>query len=122
MADYITTRQYADMHGIPLETVRNRTKHNQIPFIKVGNSIMIKRDEPWLERKKTGRIPNAVKEAAVDSRQSKVKIKITRAYHVAVVDSSGKEIKSDFTFLTKADAEAIGKRMKKEIEDNNGNR
>lgn len=122
MADYITTREYADLHGLPLETVRGRVKRNQIPFIKVGDSIMIDRNMPWEERKKTGRPTKEAIQSKVDSHKPKYRIEITRAYHVAVVDSSGKELASDFTFLSKAEAEAIGKRMKKEVEDNNGNR
>ena len=114
--DYITTREYADLHGLPLETVRNRTKHNQIPFIKVGDSIMIDRNTPWLERKKTGRPSNESKKAAKSKVDSKYKIEIKRAYYVAVVDSSGKEITSDFTFLSKAEAEKLGSKMKREIE------
>ena len=116
MSDYITTREYADLHGLPLETVRGRVKRNQIPFIKVGDSIMIDRNTPWEERKKTGRIPNAAKAAAVNSPKQKYHIEITKAYYVAVCDNSGKEVTSDFTFLSKAEAEAIGRKMKKEIE------
>ena len=47
---------------------------------------------------------------------SKLKIKITRAYYVAVEDASGKELVSDFTFLTKDEAKKIGERMKQEVE------
>ena len=43
-------------------------------------------------------------------------VEITRAYYIAVCDKSGKELVSDFTFLSKAEAEAIGKRMKSEVE------
>ena len=32
MADYITTREYADLHGLPIETVRTWTKQKKIPF------------------------------------------------------------------------------------------
>ena len=116
MPDYITTREYADLHNLPLETVRGRVKRNQIPYIKVGDSIMIDRNTVWEERKKTGRIPNAAKQAAEKSRKSKLKVKIVKAYYVAVEDSSGKEIASDFTFLTKDEAKKIGERMKKEVE------
>lgn len=113
MANYITTREYADLHGLKIETVRGRVKRNQIPFIKVGDSIMIDRSTPWDERKKTGRIPNAAK-SVVENR--KLKVVIQRAYYVAVVDNSGKEITSDFTFLSKAEAEKLGAKMKREIE------
>jgi len=116
MPDYITTREYADLHNLPLETVRGRVKRNQIPYIKVGDSIMIDRNTVWEERKKTGRIPNAVKQAAEKSRKSKLKVTIQKAYYVAVEDSTGKEIKSDFTFLSKDEAQKIGEKMKQEIE------
>lgn len=46
----------------------------------------------------------------------KYHVEITRAYHIAVVDKSGKEVTSDFTFLSKAEAQKIGERMKKEVE------
>lgn len=111
--DYITTRQYADLHGLPIETVRTRVKQNKIPFIKVGNSIMIDRKTPW-EARQAGRPCKDSQQPKVDNR--KLKVRITRAYYVTVEDSTGKEVASDFTFLTKADAEAIGKRMKKEVE------
>ena len=51
----------------------------------------------------------------VDSKM--LHVEITRAYYIAVCDNSGKELVSDFTFLSKAEAEVIGKRMKKEVED-----
>lgn len=111
--DYITTREYADLHGLPIETVRTRVKQNKIPFIKVGDSIMIDRKTPW-ETRQVGRPRKDAQQPKVDSR--KLKVRITRAYYVTVEDSTGKEVASDFTFLTKADAEAIGKRMKLEIE------
>ena len=117
MADYITTRQYADLHGLPIETVRTWTKQKKIPFIKVGDSIMIDRSEPIpAKRKKRSRveIETAKAVAEVDSRI--LHVEITHAYYVAVVDKSGKEITSDFTFLSKAEAEKLGAKMKKEIE------
>ena len=73
--DYITTREYADLHGLPLETVRTRVKQNKIPFIKVGNSIMIDRNTPW-EARQAGR-PKKDAAPKVDSR--KLKVRITRA-------------------------------------------
>ena len=115
--DYITTREYADMHELPIETVRTRVKQNKIPFIKVGDSIMIDRNTPW-ETRRAGRPRKEAQQSKVESR--KLKVRITRAYYIAVEDSSGKEITSDFTFLTKAEAEAIGKRMKSEVEGENG--
>ena len=115
MADYITTREYADLNGIPLETVRTWTKCKKIPFIKVGDSIMIDRSTPIPAKRKPGRKSNAEK-SKVGSRKSKLKVTITRAYYVAVEDSSGKEIVSDFTFCTKEDARQLGERMKREVE------
>ena len=117
MADYITTRQYADLHGLPIETVRTWTKQKKIPFIKVGDSIMIDRSEPIpAKRKKRSRveIETAKAVAEVDSRI--LHVEITHAYYVAVCDNSGKEITSDFTFLSKAEAEKLGAKMKREIE------
>ena len=117
MADYITTRQYADLHGLPIETVRTWTKQKKIPFIKVGDSIMIDRNEPIpAKRKKRSRveIETAKAVAEVDSRI--LHVEITHAYYVAVVDNSGKEITSDFTFLSKAEAEKLGAKMKREVE------
>ena len=51
MAEYITTREYADLHGIPLETVRAWCKRGNIPFVKVGKSVMIDRSTPKPTRK-----------------------------------------------------------------------
>ena len=121
MPDYITTREYADLHGIPLEKVRSWTKFKRIPFIKVGNSIMIERSTPIpTKMKKRTNAEIAAAKSKAESR--KLKITITRAYYVAVEDRTGKELVSDFTFLTKAEAQKIGERMKKEVEGNNGNR
>ena len=117
MPDYITTRQYADLHGLPIETVRTRVKQKQIPFIKVGNSIMIDRSTPWEYRKEGRPSKDSIQQqSAAASRKSKLKVKITRAYYVAVEDASGKELVSDFTFLTRDEAKKIGEKMKKEIE------
>ena len=117
MSDLITMREYAALNNIKLETVKTRVKQNQLPVVRFGKSVMIDKNTPWEVRKKTGRIPNAVKEQPkVGSRKSKLKVKIVKAYYVAVEDSSGKEITSDFTFLTKAEAVKIGEKMKKEME------
>lgn len=115
MSDLISMKEYATLHGLPLETVKTRVKQNQLPVVRFGKSVMIDRNTPWEERKKTGRIPNA-KKSEVGSQKSKLRIKITRAYYVAVVDNSGKEVVSDFTFLSKAEAEKLGARMKAEVE------
>ena len=117
MADYITTRQYADLHGLPIETVRTWTKQKKIPFIKVGDSIMIDRSEPIpVKRKKRSRVENETAKAVAEVDSRILHVEITHAYYVAVVDNSGKEITSDFTFLSKAEAEKLGAKMKKEIE------
>lgn len=116
MNDLISMKEYAALHGLPVETVKTRVKHNQLPVVRFGKSVMIDKSTPWEERKKTGRISNADKMKKLESRKSKVKIQITRAYYVAVVDNSGKEITSDFTFLSKAEAEKLGAKMKREIE------
>lgn len=115
MADYITTKEYAELNGISYEAVKTRIRYNLIPYIKVGRSNMINKNTPWVEIKKSGRPPKNAK-SKVESRKSKLKIRITRAYYISVEDSSGKEITSDFTFLSKAEAEKLGAKMKREIE------
>jgi len=115
MSDLISMKEYAALHGLSIETVKTRVKQNQIPVVRFGKSVMIDRNTPWEERKKTGRIPNA-KKSEVGSQKSKLRIKITRAYYVAIEDASGKEITSDFTFLTRKEAQKIGERMKAEVE------
>ena len=120
MSDLITIREYAALHGLNIETVKTRVKHNQLPVIRFGKSVMIDKNTPWAERKKTGRIPKAEKVRAEVERRlygNDLKVKITPAYYITVEDNSGKELASDFTFLTKAEAVKIGERMKKEVED-----
>lgn len=117
MADYITTREYADMHELPLETVRTWTKQKKIPFIKVGASIMIDRSTPIpAKMKKRSRAEIETAKALSQADGKILRVEIQRAYYVAVVDNSGKEITSDFTFLSKAEAEKLGAKMKKEVE------
>ena len=116
MPDYITTREYADMHGLPLETVRTWTKNGKLAHIKIGDSIMIDRSTPTPEKRKPGRKSKGELKEIEEIRSKTYKIKITRAYYVAVEDASGKELVSDFTFLTKDEAKKIGERMKKEVE------
>ena len=117
MADYITTRQYADLHGLPIETVRTWTKCKKIPFIKVGDSIMIDRSEPIpAKRKKRSRVEIETAKAVAEVDRKILHVEITHAYYVAVCDNSGKEVVSDFTFLSKAEAEKLGAKMKREIE------
>lgn len=113
MADYITPKEYAELNGISYEAVKTRIRYNLIPYIKVGRSNMVDRNTPWVEMKR-----GKQKGAKVDSGKPKYKVEITRAYYVAVVDSKGKEITSDFTFLSKAEAEKLGAKMKKKVEGN----
>ena len=118
MADYITTREYADMHELPLETVRTWTKQKKIPFIKVGASIMIDRSTPIpAKMKKRSRAEIETAKALSQADGKILRVEIQRAYYVAVVDNSGKEITSDFTFLSKAEAEKLGAKMKREAEE-----
>ena len=49
IGDYLTTSEFAKLHGVPLQTVRTRVKKGQIPHIKSGNRIYIKVDTPWEE-------------------------------------------------------------------------
>lgn len=46
--DYITTREYANLNGLSIETVRARCKRGTMPFIKIGGSIMIDKNYPWV--------------------------------------------------------------------------
>ena len=118
MTDYITTKEYAELHGLNIETVKARIKRKQLPVVRFGSAVMIDRNEPWLvrpkARKSKAEFERAKAIAEVDSRILHVEIK--HAYYVAVCDKSGKELCSDFTFLTKAEAEKLGVRMKKEVE------
>jgi len=114
MADYITTKEYAALHNLNIETVKARIKRKQLPHIKFGSAVMIDRNTPWEERSKARKPKADVEIAKANSRI--LHVEIQRAYYVAVVDNSGKEITSDFTFLSKADAERIGAKMKAEVE------
>ena len=114
MADYITTKEYAALHNLNIETVKARIKRKQLPHIKFGSAVMIDRNTPWEERSKARKPKVDVEMAKANSRI--LHVEIQRAYYVAVVDNSGKEVTSDFTFLTKAEAEKLGAKMKKEVE------
>lgn len=123
MADFITTRQYADLHGLPIETVRTWTKKGKIPFIKVGDSIMIEKDTPIPAKRKPGVKTEAEKDLAEFNRMFKSKkltVKIVPAFYVSVEDGTGKEVASDFTFCGKEDAKKLGEKLKREVEANNG--
>ena len=114
MADYITTKEYAALHNLNIETVKARIKRKQLPHIKFGSAVMIDRNTPREERPKARKPKADVEIAKANSRI--LHVEIQRAYYVAVVDNSGKEITSDFTFLSKAEAEKLGAKMKREIE------
>lgn len=114
MSDYITTKEYAALHNLNIETVKARIKRKQLPHIKFGSAVMIDRNTPWEERPKARKPKADVEMAKANSRI--LHVEIQRAYYVAVVDNSGKEITSDFTFLSKAEAEKLGAKMKREIE------
>lgn len=114
MADYITTKEYAALHNLNIETVKARIKRKQLPHIKFGSAVMIDKNTPWEERPKARKPKADVEIAKANSRI--LHVEIQRAYYVAVVDNSGKEVVSDFTFLSKAEAEKLGAKMKREIE------
>lgn len=115
MSNYITLKEYAEAIGVPFRTVQTRARQKQIPTIKVGNSVMIEKSTPW-EARKVGRLTNEEQAKKVKNDKQKHKVVIHRAYYVAVVDNSGKEITSDFTFLNKQEAEALGRKLKAEVE------
>lgn len=115
MSNYITLKEYAEAVGVPFRTVQTRARQKQIPTIKVGNSVMIEKSTPW-EARKVGRLTNEEQAAKPKNDKQKHKVVVQKVYYVAVVDNSGKEVTSDFTFLSKAEAEKLGAKMKREIE------
>lgn len=118
MADYITTRQYAELHGIPFETVRTWTKNGKLPTIKIGGSVMIEASAPIPAKRKPGVKTVEEKELAEVSklREKRYSVKITHAFYVSVEDGTGKEVASDFTFCGKEDAKRLGEKLKAEVE------
>ena len=114
MPDYVNAREYAELHGLNVETVKARIKRNQIPVVRFGSAVMIDKNYEWQPRSKARKPKIEVERAKAEGRVLHIEIK--HAYYVAVVDNSGKELASDFTFMNKADAEKIGARMKKEVE------
>lgn len=50
--DYITLTEYAKIHGVRSDTVRQKILAGRIPAQKVGSIWLIKRDEPWLDLRK----------------------------------------------------------------------
>ena len=113
MNDLITLKEYAEFVGAPFRTVQTRARQGQIPTVKIGSSVKIEKSTPWLDRSANIRKAKEDRKVAANP---KYKIEITRAYYVAVCDNSGKEVVSDFTFLSKAEAEKLGAKMKKEVE------
>ena len=75
--------------------------------------IMIDRDTPFPAKLKK-RTKEEIAIAEIKSRT--LKVNIERCYHVTIIDGNGKEVVSDFTFGSKIDAEKLGEKMKKEIE------
>lgn len=115
MNELITLKEYAELNCVPFRTVQTRARQGQIPTIKIGNSVMIEKSTPWLTRK-VGKPTNAERAEKSKADNGKYKVEVKKVYYVAVVDNSGKEITSDFTFLSKAEAEKLGAKMKKEVE------
>ena len=118
MAKFVTRKEYAEKYGVPLETVKTWTKCGKLATIKIGAAVFVDADTPIPAKRKPGVKTVEEKELAEVSklREKRYSVKITRAYLVSVVDGTGKEITSDFTFGTKQDAEKLGEKMKKEIE------
>lgn len=53
---YITSREYAAKHGLPLNTVKQRIYNGKLPHIKIGEGNqalnLIKENEPWAQLKR----------------------------------------------------------------------
>lgn len=113
MPEYVNAKEYAEIKGVPYETVKSRVRYNLIPYIRVGRSTLIDRNTPWEDVKK-GRPEKS------DSKVTKSKwhIEIKKAYYVTVCDNSGRTYSSCLTLSDKADAERIGKEMKAEADKN----
>lgn len=117
MAKFVTRKEYAEKYGVPLETVKTWTKCGKLATIKIGSSVLVDGDTPIPAKRKPGVKTVEEKELAEVSklREKRLSVKITRAYLVSVVDGTGKEVSSDFTFGTKEDAEAYGEKLKREV-------
>jgi len=119
MADFITTREYAALHGVPFETVRSWIKVGKLATIKVGGRALVEKDTPIPAKRKPGVKTAQEKDLAEFNRMFKSKkltVKIVPAYYVSVEDGTGKEVASDFTFGTKQEAEKLGEKLKREVE------
>ena len=118
MAKFVTRKEYAEKYGVPLETVKTWTKCGKLATVKFGTTVLVDGDTPIPARRKPGVKTVEEKELAEVSklREKRLSVKITRAYLVSVVDGTGKEVTSDFTFGTKQDAEKLGEKLKREVE------
>lgn len=117
MANFITRKEYAAKYGVPIETVKSWTKCGKLATVKFGTTVLVDGDTPIPARRKPGVKTVEEKELAEVSklREKRLSVKITRAYLVSIVDGTGKEVSSDFTFGTKEDAEAYGEKLKREV-------
>ena len=118
MANFITRKEYAAKHGVPFETVKSWTKCGKLATVKFGTTVLVDGDTPIPAKRKPGVKTVEEKELAEVSklREKRYSVKITRAYLVSVVDGTGKEVASDFTFCGKEEAKRLGERMKSEVE------
>lgn len=119
MANFITRKEYAAKHGVPLETVKTWTKCGKLATIKFGTTVLVDGDAPIPAKLKPGVKTQEEKNLAEFNKTFKskqLKVNITRAYLVSVVDGTGKEVSSDFTFGTKQEAEKLGEKLKREVE------
>lgn len=119
MANFITRKEYAEKHGIPLETVKTWTKCRKLATIKIGSSVLVDADAPIPAKRKPGVKSKEEKDLAEFNKifkSKQLKVEITHAYYVSVEDGTGKEVASDFTFCGKEDAKRLGERMKSEVE------
>ena len=118
MAKFVTRKEYAEKYGVPLETVKSWTKCGKLATVKFGTTVLVDGDTPIPARRKPGVKTVEEKELAEVSklREKRYSVKIIHAFYVSVVDGTGKEVTSDFTFGTKQDAEKLGEKLKREVE------
>ena len=50
MGEYISTKEYADKHGLNINTVRQRIQRGQMPYIKKGNRWYIDEDVEFMSK------------------------------------------------------------------------
>lgn len=119
MAKFVTRKEYAEKYGVPLETVKTWTKCGKLATIKIGAAVFVDADTPIPAKLKPGVKTQEEKNLAEFNKTFKskqLKVNITRAYLVSIVDGTGKEVTSDFTFGTKQEAEKLGEKLKREVE------